>query len=323
MSATRAVVTGGLGFIGSHLVDSLREDGHEVVILDNGVTGQHRPELDAPTDQLKMIDHNVQNPFPSIEDVDVIYHFASRASPASFDNHPVSIALTNSIGTKHALDFAVKHDATMVLASSSGVYGDPEVSPQPETYTGNVDLHNTRAPYDESKRFAEVLAEAYLRKYDLDVRIIRPFNVYGPRMRPDDGRVIPNFLMQALSGEPLTVYGDGTQTRCFCYVSDLIGGIRKLDALPTDEGCGLVVNLGSEDVISIRELAERVLSVVDTSSEISYEQQPDGDPTSRRPDLQRTKSVLNWEASTNLNTGLRRTAEWYRKYAPVQSTTDD
>lgn len=318
MCAQRAVVTGGLGFVGSHLVDSLLADDNKITVLDNGVSGRERNLSDSRGEQLEVLEHNVRKPFPEFEDVDVIYHFASRASPKSFDDHPVSIALTNSIGTKNALECAKRTDAKIVLASTSGVYGEPEVSPQPETYTGNVELHNKRAPYDESKRFAEALAEAYLRKYDLDVRIVRPFNVYGPRLRPKDGRVISNFLTQALTGDPLTVYGDGEQIRCFCYVSDLVEGIRKLAALPTESGRGVVVNLGNDTEMSIIELAELVLSIVDTDSGITYSSRPKGDPSSRKPDIQYAKDLLGWEPSTDLESGIRNMMAWYRQHVLKQ-----
>lgn len=315
----RAVVTGGLGFLGRHLVKSLVADGYEVTILDNGISTRDKKFEYPQASSVKIIDHDVRHPFPSTGAFDEVYHFASRASPTDFEKHPVEIALTNSHGTENALAFAHKHDARVIVASSSAVYGDPEVSPQHESYSGHVPLHNERAPYDEGKRFAEALTEAYVRKHDLDARIIRPFNVYGPRMRPDDGRVIPNFVTQALAGEPITVYGDGTQSRCFCYVDDLIRGVRKLASLPPEEGRGTVVNLGRQKPIEIRELAETVKQIVETNPEIVYKPLPEGDPSSRYPAVERAAALLDWSASTTLQSGLEETVEWYRGRTEMSS----
>jgi UDP-glucuronate decarboxylase len=242
--------------------------------------------------------------------VDEIYHLASRASPADFTDFPVNIALTNTRGTRNLLDHAVATDARMVYASTSEVYGDPSVTPQPESYTGNVNIRGPRGCYDESKRFGETLTVAYEREYDVDVRTARIFNTYGPRMRPDDGRVIPTFVTQALRGDDLTVYGDGSQTRSFCYVDDLITGLRAL--MEKDGIGGKVVNIGQDNEMSIRSLAELVLGICESESELVYEPLPEDDPKQRRPDTTRAKEMLSWEAQTKLEEGLSRTVDWYQ-----------
>jgi UDP-glucuronate decarboxylase len=300
-----AVVTGGAGFLGSHLIDSLLEDGYRVTSLDNFGSGRPSNIAHIESDRFESHNHDVRDPFPGFDRLDQIYHFASRASPADFDSHAVEIARTNSEGTHNALECAREHDATTVLASTSEVYGDPDVHPQTEKYNGNVNIRGPRAPYDESKRFAEALSTAYTSQYDLDVRTVRIFNTYGPRMRPEDGRVIPNFLSQALTGNDLTIYGDGTQTRSFCYVADLVRGIRTFAEI--DAAAGEVINIGSEDEIEIRELADVVLDVVETDSEITHRPLPEDDPSVRRPDITRAKTRLEWEPKTPLEAGLEET----------------
>lgn len=308
-----AVVTGGLGFIGSHLVESLLESDYSVTILDVADRSRTKYLPDGFDGQLEIVTHDVREPFPDVKGVDEVYHFASRASPTSFETHPVGIAMTNSLGTRNAFEFARKRDAKVVFASSSAVYGDPEESPQSEDYTGNVELRNTRAPYDEGKRFSEALAEAYTREYDMDIRTIRPFNVYGPNIRPDDGRVVPNFVSQAIRGDDLTLYGDGSQVRCFCYVTDLVRAVRRLADLPESEGRDAVVNVGNPTEMTIEELAETVLDVVDTDSDITREPRPDGDPAIRKPDISRAKRLLDWEPRVGIETGVERVAEKYRE----------
>jgi len=222
----------------------------------------------------------------------------------------VRIALTNTEGTRFLLDHALEHDATMLFASTSEVYGDPEVHPQPETYTGNVNIRGPRGCYDESKRFGETLTVAYNEAYDLDVRTIRIFNTYGPRMRPDDGRVVPTFLSQALGGEDLTVYGDGSQTRTFCYVDDMTDGIRAV--MGADSMKGDVVNVGGENEISILTLAEHVLEICDTDSEIVHEPLPEDDPSRRRPNISKALATLDWEPTVDLSTGLSHCLDYFR-----------
>jgi UDP-glucuronate decarboxylase len=307
-----AVVTGGAGFLGSHLVDALLEDGYRVTSLDNYGSGRPANLEHVDSDRFECRAHDVRDPIPDFDRIDHLYHFASRASPDDFRPHAVEIALTNSVGANNVFEAAREHDARVVLASTSEVYGDPEVHPQHEAYTGNVNVRGPRAPYDESKRFAEALAVAYDQQHGVDVRTVRIFNTYGPRMRPDDGRVIPNFLTQAIRGEDLTVYGDGTQTRSFCYVSDLVRGVRTYAELPPGEAAGEVLNLGSEHEITILELAETVRDVVDTDSEIVHRDLPTDDPEVRRPDTTKSRELLEWEPATELREGLERTQEHFR-----------
>lgn len=306
-----AVVTGGAGFVGSHLVDSLLDDGFEVTSLDNYGSGRSQNLEHIESGSFTSIEHDVREPFPDIGDVDYVFHFASRASPKDFESHAIEIALTNSDGTHNALQYGRENDARIVLASTSEVYGDPEVHPQNEEYNGNVNVRGPRAPYDESKRFSEALAVAFQQQYDVDVRTVRIFNTYGPRMRPDDGRVIPNFLSQALRGEDLTVYGDGTQTRSFCYVSDLVGGIRAFADADPEIAAGEVINLGSTEEIEIRTLAQTVLDVLGADSDIVHQSLPEDDPQVRCPDINRAQRVLDWEPTVTLKSGLKRTISYF------------
>ncbi|QDX41023.1 NAD-dependent epimerase/dehydratase family protein [Salarchaeum sp. JOR-1] len=306
-SKPHAVVTGGAGFVGSHLVDSLLDDGFQVTSLDNFGSGRPTNLAHIESERFASIEHDVREPFPDLGDVDYVFHFASRASPKDFESHAVEIALTNSEGTHNALRYARDNDARAILASTSEIYGDPEVHPQHEEYNGNVNVRGPRAPYDESKRFSEALAVAFQQQYDVDIRTVRIFNTYGPRMRPDDGRVIPNFLSQALRGEGLTVYGDGTQTRSFCYVSDLIRGIRAFADAPPEVAAGDVINLGSTDEIKIRTLAKTILDVLDADSDIVHQNLPEDDPQVRQPDITRAKQLLGWEPTVSLEAGLERT----------------
>lgn len=312
MNPKHAVVTGGGGFLGSHIVESLLESECRVTVLDNFGSGDPKNLQHIETDRLDVVRHDVTSQFPQCGEIDVVFHFASRASPKDFESHAVEIALTNSEGTHNVLEFARRHNAKVILASTSEVYGNPEVHPQHEEYNGNVNVRGPRAPYDESKRFSEALTVAYDQQYDVDIRTVRIFNTYGPRMRPQDGRVIPNFLSQAIRGDDLTVYGDGTQTRSFCYVSDLIDGIRKLAAAQTEDVAGTVVNLGNTEEVKICKLAEVVLDVVETDSEITFEDLPQDDPEVRRPDIGKAKSLLDWEPSVGLRDGLRKTLPHFR-----------
>jgi len=301
----RVLVTGGAGFLGSHLCERLLSNGNEVICLDDISSGQ-RENIAAFADdeKFRFLEQDVRLS-DSLPPVDRIYHLASRASPDDFTEFPVDIALSNTQGTRRLLDHARACDARMVYASTSEVYGDPEVHPQPETYSGNVNIRGVRGCYDESKRFGETLTVAYRRRYDLDVRTARIFNTYGPRMRPDDGRVVPTFLTQALRGENLTVYGDGEQTRSFCYVDDLIRGLRALMDVGDPEYS--VYNLGKENERTILELAETVLKLVETPSEIVHESLPEDDPSRRCPDISRANGDLNWEPTVSLREGLEST----------------
>lgn len=307
---TTALVTGGGGFVGSHLCDRLLDDGTEVVCLDNFGSGRpsnvgHLDEVDA----FSSIEGDVRDPPAFDRSFDAVYHLASRASPEDFQRYPVEIALTNSEGTDRMLDVARAHDARFLLASTSEVYGDPEVHPQHEGYNGNVNPRGPRAVYDEGKRFGEALATAYETEYGMDIRTARVFNTYGPRMRADDGRVIPNFLTQALEGRDLTVYGDGSQTRSFCYVDDLVDGLVRL--METDGLSGKVVNLGNSDERTILELAEVILDLVDTESGITYRELPEDDPEKRRPNISKAREVLEWEPRVGLRDGIERTIEYF------------
>ena len=306
---SRVLVTGGAGFLGSHLCEALLSDGHQVICLDNFGSGQKK-NIEHLIDEtnFELIDRDVRTP-SSLPPVDRIYHLASRASPEDFTEFPVKIALANTQGTRRLLDHARACDARMVFASTSEVYGDPKEHPQKETYNGNVNIRGVRGCYDESKRFGETLTVAYNRKYEMDVRTVRVFNTYGPRMRPDDGRVVPNFITQALRGDDLTVYGDGQQTRSFCYVDDLIRGIVSLmraDGLEYG-----VYNMGKQNERTIEELAEEVIEATGSSSEITYEPLPEDDPSRRQPDITRAEGDLNWEPEIPLSEGLKKTVSYF------------
>ncbi len=308
-----AIVTGGAGFLGSHLCETLLTEGNEVICVDNFGSGAKRNiEHLQSEDKFSIIETDLRKN-PNLPPADEIYHLASRASPADFTDFPVRIALTNTEGTRYLLDHAVEHDATMLYASTSEVYGDPEVHPQPESYNGNVNIRGVRGCYDESKRFGETLTVAYHDRYDVDVRTIRIFNTYGPRMRPDDGRVVPTFVSQAIAGEDLTIYGDGSQTRTFCYVDDMVRGIQSI--MTTDDLAGDVVNVGGQNEITIKTLAEIILQIYDTSSELVYEPLPEDDPTQRKPDITKARELLDWESTIGLETGLESTIEYFETVA--------
>jgi UDP-glucuronate decarboxylase len=306
-----ALVAGGGGFLGSHLCESLLNDGYTVCCVDNFGSGRFENVAHlSDEDRFSVIRADIRND-PELPYADEIFHLASRASPTDFTEFPVRIALTNTEGTRHLLDHAVDCNATMLYASTSEVYGDPTVHPQPESYTGNVNIRGPRGCYDESKRFGETLTVAYLKKYNLDVRTVRLFNTYGPRMRPDDGRVVPTFVKQALNGDDLTVYGDGTQTRSFCYSSDTVRGIRAI--MEADGLQGDVLNIGKQNEIPINKLANTILDIVDTDSGLLYEPLPEDDPQRRCPDINKAKRLLNWEPSIQLEEGLRKTIEFFEE----------
>lgn len=309
MEKRTALVTGGAGFLGSHLTERLLSEGLRVICVDNLGSGRREniePHLQNEDFQLKEVD--IRNE-PGLPPADEVYHFASRASPKDFTEYPVQIALTNTEGTRHLLDYARDYGARMVYASTSEVYGDPDVHPQDETYNGSVNIRGPRGCYDESKRFGETLTAAYRRKYDVDARTIRIFNTYGPRMRPDDGRVVPTFVTQALRGEDLTIYGDGEQTRSFCYVDDLIDGIMTV--MRASDPTYDVYNLGNENERTIRELADHVLEVTGTSSNLTYEPLPEDDPTQRKPSIERVTEDLGWEPTIPLSSGLEETVSYF------------
>ncbi len=308
----RILVTGGAGFVGSHLVDRLLEQGDAVVIADNFLTGRyvnltHAEDLPG----LTIVHQDMGKPLtdPALaEPFDRIYNLASPASPRGYGRYPIETQLVNSIGALQVLDLARRDGARLLQASTSEVYGDPLVHPQHEDYWGNVNPNGPRACYDEGKRFAESLAMEYVRQFALDVRIVRIFNTYGPRSNPQDGRVVPNFCVQALRGLPITLYGDGSQTRSFCYVDDLVRGM--ILAMEVEDRPGLVVNLGNPTEVTIRELAELVLRLAGSTSPIEHKPLPMDDPTRRRPDITRARELLGWDPRVPLEEGLVPTLEY-------------
>jgi dTDP-glucose 4,6-dehydratase len=305
---SRVLVTGGAGFIGSHLCRTLLARGDEVIAVDNLVTGRRENIEDLEhRSEFTFVREDVSKEITRIDHVDMVLHFASPASPPEYLSLPLETLDVGSIGTRNALDVAHCHDARFVLASTSEIYGDPLVHPQSEDYYGNVNTIGPRAVYDEAKRFAETLTVTYHRLYGLRTGIVRIFNTYGPGLRPADGRVVSNFLVQAIDGKPLTVYGDGSQTRSFCYVDDEVRGILAL----ADSDVLEPVNIGNEGEYTMLELAELVLEVTGSSSEIVFEPLPVDDPTRRRPDLTRARTLLGWEPTVSLREGLARTHEWY------------
>jgi dTDP-glucose 4,6-dehydratase len=304
----RIVITGGSGFVGSHLCDAFVSRGDEVVAVDDLSTGrlQNIAHL-AEHPQFSFVRADVSKELPVHGPVDGVLHFASPASPPEYLAAPLETMDVSSLGTRRALDLARDNAARFLLASTSEVYGDPDVHPQSESYNGNVDPNGPRAVYDEAKRFAETLVATYRRLYDLPTAIVRIFNTYGPRLRPADGRVVSNFLIQAIDGKPLTMYGDGTQTRAFCYVADQVRGIVALfDSRVCDP-----VNIGNPHEITMLELADAVREVTSSTSEIVFEPLPVGDPTRRRPDISRARQLLGWEPAVDLRDGLARMRDWY------------
>src|SRR4051794_5508763 len=303
----RVVVSGGGGFLGSHLCDALLARGDEVVVLDNLVTGAVRNiEHLFGRPGFAFVEHDVSNYIWVPGPVDIVMHLASPASPKDYLEKPIQTLKVGSLGTHNTLGLAKAKDATYFLTSTSEVYGDPEVHPQPETYWGHVNPVGPRGVYDEAKRFAEAMTMAYHRYHGLDVRIVRIFNTYGPRLAADDGRVVSNFITQALAGKPLTVYGDGTQTRSFCYVGDLIDGFLAMLDGPITGPC----NLGNPNTeFSMLDLASMVLELTGSNSEIAFEPLPVDDPTQRRPDITLARETLGWEPQVSIRDGLAKTIE--------------
>jgi len=305
----KILVTGGAGFIGSFLCERLLEDGYDVICLDNFFTGKKSNIKHLLKNQkFKFIEHDVTK---QIElKIDSIFHLASPASPVDYQRLPIETSMANSLGTFNMLQLAKKNNARFLLASTSEVYGDPSEHPQKETYWGNVNPIGPRSCYDESKRFAETLTMSFHTRYGLDVRIARIFNTFGSRMRKDDGRAIPNFITQALSGQPITVYGDGKQTRSFCFISDMIDGLMEL--MFTDSLSGQVVNLGNTEERSILSVARLIKDLTKTKSEIVFKPLPEDDPTRRRPDITKAKELLNWKPKIDFVEGLKETVEWFK-----------
>jgi dTDP-glucose 4,6-dehydratase len=306
----RALVTGGAGFLGSHLCERLLSEGYRVVCMDNLGTGalENIAHLEAEAD-FEYIDHDVTAHVNVLGELDEIYHFASPASPRDFSRIPIPILKVGALGTYNALGLALARGARFMLASSSEVYGDPLVHPQHEEYRGNVDQVGVRGAYDEAKRYAEAITMAYHRHHRLETRIVRIFNSYGPMMRPDDGRMIPNFILQALSGQPLTIYGDGSQTRSIQYVDDLIEGAFRL--MKSSES--RPVNIGNPEEHTVREIAEMVIELSGSGVGIVHEPLPEGDPRRRCPDITRARETLGWEPRIPAREGLERTLSWFAR----------
>ena len=344
------LITGGSGFLGSHLCDRLISEGHKVICLDNQLTGSlgNVEHLLGHRD-FAFVSHDVTEPIelPQLltgagkldvdSPVDYVLHFASPASPKDYARHPIHTLKVGALGTYHALGLAKAQQARFLLASSSEVYGDPQVSPQPESYFGHVNPIGPRSVYDEGKRFAEALASAYRHAHGLDVRIARIFNSYGPRMRVDDGRAVPTFMAQALRGEPLTVYGNGSQTRSFCYVDDTVEGLYLLmvhgreisPPFPKRNGGGrsraaddgdLIVNIGNPDEVTVLEIARDIIDATDSPSEIVFAPLPEDDPKTRRPDITRAKQVLGWKPAVSRHEGLKKLVPYFKEAVGKAST---
>ncbi|MGB2814241.1 MAG: UDP-glucuronic acid decarboxylase family protein [Dehalococcoidales bacterium] len=305
----KVAITGGAGFVGSHLAEFLLAQRHQVTCLDNLITGNSK-NLDniRGNENFSFIEYDVTNYIDLPDSVDYILHFASPASPVDFDRFPIQILKAGGVGTFNALGLAKAKNAKFLLASTSEVYGDSLINPQTEDYWGNVNPIGPRGVYDEAKRFAEALTMAYHRHHGIDVKIARIFNTYGPRMRKEDGRAIPTFINQALNNESLTVFGNGSQTRSFCYISDLIKAIHKLMLSNINEP----VNLGNPHEMTVKELAETVIKFADSKSQIVYKPLPQDDPKTRRPDITKAQRLLNWQPQISLEEGLLKTIEWFR-----------
>lgn len=311
------VVAGGAGFIGAHLCESLLNEGYKIICVDNFLTSdkENISKL-LKNENFSFIQKDViELSSDDLSPADFIFHLASPASPnakssRSYMAFPIETLLVNSRGTYNLLEAAKKFGSKFLFASTSEVYGDPSVSPQPESYFGNVNPNGVRAVYDEGKRFGEAITSAYEREFGVDARIVRIFNTYGPKMRKDDGRVVSNFIMQALSGAAITVYGDGSQTRSFCYIDDMVDGLKK--AMFTDQAKGEVINLGNDDERTIKEIADMVVSLTNSSSEVINEDLPQDDPKERKPELTKAKNILGWSAKVSLEEGLLKTIQYFK-----------
>ena len=301
------VITGGSGFVGSYLCEKLINDGHEIIVVDNLLTGSTENINHLMSNEnFSFIEHDVQNHIEIENKVDYVLHFASAASPKAYTEHPVNTLKAGSVGTINTLGLAKKHEAEYLLASTSEVYGDPLISPQTEEYWGNVNPNGERSMYDEAKRFAEAAVATYSRSYDLNTKIVRIFNTYGPRMQLNDGRVVTNFIVQALRNENITIYGDGSQTRSFSYVEDTVAGIISLMNSSEYD----VFNIGNPNEMTVGQLAEKIIELTDSTSEIKYLELPNDDPKQRKPDITKAKTKLNWEPKVNLEDGLTKTIKW-------------
>lgn len=305
----RTLITGGSGFIGSHLCERFLAEGHDVLAVDNLITGRKsNVEHLTSNPRFQLVEHDVSQPLAIDGPIDNILHFASPASPVDYLLYPIQTLKVGSLGTHNTLGLARVKNASYLLASTSEVYGDPEQHPQREEYWGNVNPIGLRGCYDEAKRFSEAIVMAYYRTHGVNTHIVRIFNTYGERMRLDDGRVLPNFMGQALRGEPITVYGDGSQTRSFCYVSDLVAGIAKLLTTDFHEP----VNLGNPSEVTILEFAREVLSLSGSKSQLEFKPLPQDDPKVRKPDISRARRLLGWEPKVDRHDGLKRTLSYFR-----------
>jgi dTDP-glucose 4,6-dehydratase len=305
----RTLVTGGAGFLGSHLCEYFLDKGHEVVCMDNLITGSKDNISAIKSDKFQFVEHNVSEFIKLDGNLDYILHFASPASPIDYLELPIQTLKVGALGTHNALGLAKEKKAVFLLASTSEVYGDPLIHPQPEEYWGNVNPIGPRGVYDEAKRFAEAITMAYHRTHGINTKIVRIFNTYGPRMRVNDGRAIPNFLKQALTGKDLTIYGEGSQTRSFCYVSDLVEGLYRL--LNSDQN--YPVNIGNPKEMTIKEMADKILQATESASKIIYVPLPEDDPKVRQPDITRARKYLNWEPVVGLDEGLLSTLKYFKE----------
>ena len=307
MVTMNIVITGGSGFVGSYLCEKFINDGHKIIVIDNLLTGSTENINNLlDNENFSFIEHDVQDHIEIEDKVDYVLHFASAASPKAYTEHPVNTLKAGSVGTINTLGLAKKHSAEYLLASTSEVYGDPLISPQNEEYWGNVNPNGERSMYDEAKRFAEAAVATYSRSYGLKTKIVRIFNTYGPRMQLNDGRVVTNFIVQALRNENITIYGDGTQTRSFSYVEDTVAGIISLmNSTEYD-----VFNIGNPNEMTVGKLAEKIIELTDSTSEIKYLELPNDDPKQRKPDITKAKTKLNWEPKVNLEEGLTKTITW-------------
>ena len=306
----RYLITGGAGFIGSHLVSKIIDYAEKIIVLDNLLTGSEKninKYLDSPNFQF--ISHDIQNHYDPEENIDCVIHLASCASPVAYAENPINTLKSGSIGTINSLGIARKYNSSFLLASTSEIYGDPKISPQHEEYWGNVNPVGPRSMCDESKRFAEAATQAYITEYKLNAKIVRIFNTYGPNMKLDDGRVVTNFIVQALKNKDITVFGKGLQTRSFSYVDDTVNGIMLASSYKEPD----IFNIGNDNEITINQLAQTIIDITNTKSKIIYKDLPKDDPLQRKPDLSKSKELLNYEPVIGLEKGLEKTIEWVKK----------
>ena len=306
----RYLITGGAGFIGSHLVSKIIDNAEKIIVLDNLLTGSEKninKYLDLSNFQF--ISHDIQNHYDPEENIDCVIHLASCASPVAYSENPINTLKSGSIGTINSLGIARKYNSSFLLASTSEIYGDPKISPQHEEYWGNVNPVGPRSMYDESKRFAEAATQAYITKYKVNAKIVRIFNTYGPNMKLDDGRVVTNFIVQALKNKDITVFGKGLQTRSFSYVDDTVNGIMLASSYKEPD----IFNIGNDNEITINQLAQTIIDITNTKSKIIYKDLPKDDPLQRKPDLSKSKELLDYEPVIGLEKGLEKTVEWVKK----------